>query len=595
MEVEMKVYFRFFLLLTSFLFLSGGISVAAVNLPLVTTFDSEETVQFDGALGDGLQWYGGWSFGDYRTQVTMDANNPDGNGGRGVRFWVGDGTNVGTGTIIVSFPSPQKELWIRWYMRYKAGFKWTSLGYDKNLYINTASSGISVIPEFYSDRYVVIAQGSPNYYQVQSDNGQGWNAVMGGSVSDGRFHAFEIHLKMDTNGSNGEGHLWIDGVLKASNTAVNWSNNNAVAQNGWVNFTFNSNQKEPDNGGASYVDYDDLVVYNSKPDNVDPNGLPWIGLLGEVSPQVISDVSPSVSDASPPFPIDMLFQESFEDDQFNNRAWYDNVSPVLSSTESISAGTHSVEFNFPAGATKPVAGSSMRKQFAESDAVYVRYYVKYSANWQGSNQKYHPHEFYLLTNKDDAWSGLASTHLTAYIEQNEGVPLLSIQDATNIDAAHIGENLTNVTEYRGVAGCNGDGDGYGDGDCYSNGSAYINGKSWRAGKVYFSDTAGPYYKNDWHKVEAYFKLNSIVDGKAVSDGSVKYWFDGTQVIDNNNVMLRTGQYPEMKFNQFVIAPWIGDGSPIDQTFWVDELVVATPSAEISDLKLSAPKDFINEK
>jgi len=42
-----------------------------------------------------------------------------------------------------------------------------------------------------------------------------------------------------------------------------------------------------------------------------------------------------------------------------------------------------------------------------------------------------------------------------------------------------------------------------------------------------------------------------------------------------NVVMRTGQYPDMKFNQFVIAPWIGDGSPVDQTFWVDNLTVAT--------------------
>jgi hypothetical protein len=30
----------------------------------------------------------------------------------------------------------------------------------------------------------------------------------------------------------------------------------------------------------------------------------------------------------------------------------------------------------------------------------------------------------------------------------------------------------------------------------------------------------------------------------------------------------------MRFNQFLIAPYIGDGSPIDQTMWVDEMTVA---------------------
>jgi len=62
----------------------------------------------------------------------------------------------------------------------------------------------------------------------------------------------------------------------------------------------------------------------------------------------------------------------------------------------------------------------MRHSFTASDAVYIRYYVKYSDNWQGSNKPYHPHEFYLLTTADDRWIGPSNTHFTAYIEQNEG-------------------------------------------------------------------------------------------------------------------------------------------------------------------------------
>jgi hypothetical protein len=55
-------------------------------------------------------------------------------------------------------------------------------------------------------------------------------------------------------------------------------------------------------------------------------------------------------------------------------------------------------------------------------------------------------------------------------------------------------------------------------------------------------------------------------------------------------MLRTGQYPDMKFNQFMIAPWIGDGSPVDQTFWVDDLTIATlrPTAELGLALRSTP-------
>ena len=40
-------------------------------------------------------------------------------------------------------------------------------------------------------------------------------------------------------------------------------------------------------------------------------------------------------------------------------------------------------------------------------------------------------------------------------------------------------------------------------------------------------------------------------------------------------MIRTGEHPDMKFNQFLLAPYIGCGSPVEQTMWIDDLTVAT--------------------
>ena len=104
---------------------------------------------------------------------------------------------------------------------------------------------------------------------------------------------------------------------------------------------------------------------------------------------------------------------------------------------------------------------------------------------------------------------------------------------------------------RAVAGCNGDSDGYGNGSCYSVGSVHQNSKEWRAGGVYFQDAEGPYYKNDWHKVEVFLKLNSVVNGQGITDGIVRYWFDGQQVIDQTNVMFRTAQHADMLFDKFI--------------------------------------------
>jgi hypothetical protein len=271
-----------------------------------------------------------------------------------------------------------------------------------------------------------------------------------------------------------------------------------------------------------------------------------------------------------------LFQEPFEDSSLSSRGWYDTVGAVTLSTVEKFAGTRSIECRFAAGGTSCAGGYPGRHLFAESDSVYLAYYIKHSSNWVGSGRPYHPHMFMVLSNLDDPYSNLAYTHLTAYVEENSGVPMFLIQDGMNIDEARVNQNLTAVTEQRAVAGCNGDSDGYGNGDCYQAGSVHWNGKPWSAGQVSFNDTPGSLnYKGNWHLVEAYFKMNSVVAGKGARDGILRFWIDGKPVIDLANVVFRTGARATMKFNQLVFAPWIGDGSPVNQAFWIDNLIVAT--------------------
>lgn len=271
----------------------------------------------------------------------------------------------------------------------------------------------------------------------------------------------------------------------------------------------------------------------------------------------------------------VFFIETFDDSNLAARGWYDNTNLRFSDIEHIPGSQRSAEYRFLQGARTPQSGGGIRRLFPASDEVYLSYWVKYSTNWTGSNRPYHPHEFHFVTNKDDRWVGPAWTNLTTYIEQNEGRPLMGIQDGRNIDAARINQDLTAITENRAVAGCNGSSDRYPKGDCYNSGTEWRNGKSWKANRVVFTDTTGRYDKNEWHFIEAYFRLNRIVDGKGIADGIVRYWFDGQLMIDAPDVMLRTGRHADMKFNQFLIAPYIGDGSPVDQTMWVDDLTVAS--------------------
>ena len=260
----------------------------------------------------------------------------------------------------------------------------------------------------------------------------------------------------------------------------------------------------------------------------------------------------------------VFFQEGFDTPDLARRGWYEATRPLLSPEHAGSSG-QSIEYRFDAGATKPTAGSPLRKKFPPSDSIYFSCSVKYSGNWVGSQKPYHPHEFQVLTTLDDDWAGLSFTHLTVYVEENGGTPLVAIQDGKNVDQAQIGKNLAATTEHRSVAGCNGSGDRYPD-NCYRAAEGFVNEKKWRAPSKYFADSR-------WHFVEAYVKLNTVVGGKGVTDGIVQYWFDRQLVIDHHDVLLRTGANASMQFNQFVLAPYIGDGSPVAQSMWIDDLAV----------------------
>jgi hypothetical protein len=42
--------------------------------------------------------------------------------------------------------------------------------------------------------------------------------------------------------------------------------------------------------------------------------------------------------------------------------------------------------------------------------------------------------------------------------------------------------------------------------------------------------------------------------KPNADGIVRGWFDGKLVIDRSDVVLRSTDFPKMKFNQFLLTP-----------------------------------------
>ena len=246
---------------------------------------------------------------------------------------------------------------------------------------------------------------------------------------------------------------------------------------------------------------------------------------------------------------DPLFSESFEDARLPDRGWYDGGKLKIA-TEGSFAGKGSLEYHWAPGGTTPDSSGGMRRLFEPSETVFLRAHLKLSKGWGWTGRGYHPHLMHFMTTENEKWHGPAASHLTVYIEPQEGRLRLAAQDIQNKDALH---GLTQGPLKGGY-----------------------NAKTYDSEKTLFGDD------EKWHCVEAQFTLNSLdlKADKPNADGVVRAWFDGTLVVDRSDVILRSTDFPKMKFNQFLLTPYFGPGLlPHEQTLWIDDLSVGTRRPE----------------
>jgi hypothetical protein len=239
----------------------------------------------------------------------------------------------------------------------------------------------------------------------------------------------------------------------------------------------------------------------------------------------------------------ILFSESFENADLAGRGWYDGTKFRI--TRDAMAGNGCIEYEWTDSRSGVKGSSPVRRLFEPTDEVSIRFYLKLAIGWGWSGRNYHPHLTHFLTTENSKWHGPAASHLTLYIEPVGGKLRLATQDIQNKDMPH---GLTQGP-LRG---------GY-------------NGKFYDSQDVLFKD-------DEWHCVEAYFKLNTLdLDNHRPNrDGIVRGWFDGKLVVERTDVVLRSTDFPNMEFNQFLMAPYFGPGLlPHAQKLWIDELAVGT--------------------
>jgi hypothetical protein len=273
----------------------------------------------------------------------------------------------------------------------------------------------------------------------------------------------------------------------------------------------------------------------------------------------------------------LLFSEDFESVNGEPHGWYDDTILGTLATSGCQTG-NCLQWTWTSGQTKPANAGSSRVQFTPTDELYISYYVKFATGWRGSQQTYHPHTVYLLSDLDSTYAGTAVNYLDIYSEFISDVgspyairPQIASQDTLNTNAS-LGtppNDLTATTENRSVNYCNGVKSGQDGGtghDCYSSGPYYYSATEWK-------DTAHSLSTNAWHHVEMYLKMNTISGSVGQTDGIMRKWIDDTLVIEKTNIIYRTNQHPTMKWGQLVLAPYMGDGSPITQTMYIDEFEI----------------------
>jgi hypothetical protein len=243
----------------------------------------------------------------------------------------------------------------------------------------------------------------------------------------------------------------------------------------------------------------------------------------------------------------VLFQEHFDDAELNRRGWYD-ISHIRLA-EGAFAGPKCIEYEWTQRGGGVSGSATLRHLFEPTDRVYLRFRLKLSQDWGWTGRNYHPHLIQFMTTENTQWHGPAASHLTVYVEPVNGKLRLAAQDIQNRDKPH------GLTQGPILGGYN--------------------------GKLY--DSRDDHFRDDgWHLVEAYYQLNTLDKDRdaANKDGILRAWFDGQLVVDETNAVLRSPDFPAMKFNQLLLAPYFGPGLvPHAQKLWVDDLLVATERIE----------------
>lgn len=232
----------------------------AQSVPLIfhTTFDIPAWTQGGGLNpdppGDGINHRGDWTSSSGSVdEITVAANNPLGSG-KGFRHYRGNGSNNGGGGLDITLPFPVTEVWVRLYMRYQAGMAWLDGApyYTKDNYWGGCGSGCIIFgiqgSSINGRSWGINYNNGVNYPSSMS-----WAMSQGGPTGDGKWHAYEYHVKKA--GPNSVLELWVDGVRYLHKTGID------LGTTPMYGFGLGENQTNVTGCNPDcYTDYDDIAI-----------------------------------------------------------------------------------------------------------------------------------------------------------------------------------------------------------------------------------------------------------------------------------------------------------------------------------------------
>lgn len=161
-----------------------------------------------------------------------------------------------------NFPEPKSEVYLAMWAKYSENWQSHPVGVNKIGFFNESTFGGGGDPMYFLARGTGEGVSAPMIYAINRqgplDGGENFPENVGSvPIVRGQWQFVEIHVKMNSTdtATDGEAHLWVDGIKTIEDTSVRWSDGNRTFDNFKWHPIWGGNGGVVDNEMYQFVDY----------------------------------------------------------------------------------------------------------------------------------------------------------------------------------------------------------------------------------------------------------------------------------------------------------------------------------------------------